>query len=392
MPGFEVSTYASVTHPVMLSFGPDGTLYVGKDLQASGSATADFVHSIGVGGSPVTVLGNAPTPDPDTILLDVAGTISGVPGSLLVTGLVTTTAGRMSAIHPDGSVVTLSDSQPWANIIEMKFDHTGRLVFSAKETRSLWISTGGAPTILATMPGSAYPTFFAIAPDDSIVVGATDNKLRIYASDGTLLNGSFASFNGLAGLEYGPGGAFGDDLYGIDSTVGTLVRVSASGVKTIVGTGFATGFAPKDIAFSPTGELFASNNSASVVLRITPEWDDLGCALAGVSGDPRLVGTGTLAAGSSNAITLSQARPNALAGLLLALSSGSIPFKGGTLKTSPFFGPYFLGTGPAGAIAIPFGVAPGLPPGTELVAQWAIQDAAATYGVALSNAVRGVTP
>ncbi|MCB9899277.1 MAG: hypothetical protein H6825_14830 [Planctomycetes bacterium] len=392
VPGFEVTPYASVTHPVMLSFGPDGTLYAGTDPQASGSTTADFVHSIGFGGSPVTALGNVPTDDPDTILLDVAGTISGVPGSLLVTGLITTTTGRISAIHPDGTVVTLFDSGTWANIVEMKFDLGGRLVFTAKETRSLWTSTGGTPTILATLPGSAYPTFFAVDAANRLVVGATDNKIRIYDANGVLVNPSLATVGGLAGLEVGPGGAFGTDVYLIDTVAGTLVRVDAAGTKTVVGTGFATGFGSKDIAFGPSGDLFASVNPTNTVLRITPRWDDLGCALAGVAGLPQLVGTGTLGAGSLDSVDLSAARPNALAGLFLGLSSASLAFKGGTLKPFPFFGPVFVTTSPAGTIDIPFVVGDALPGGTELVVQWAVVDAAAIYGVALSNAVRGVSP
>jgi hypothetical protein len=34
----------------------------------------------------------------------------------------------------------------------------------------------------------------------------------------------------------------------------------------------------------------------------------------------------------------------------------------------------------------------GVPGGTSLVLQWAIQDAAAVQGVALSNALKGLTP
>ena len=61
----------------------------------------------------------------------------------------------------------------------------------------------------------------------------------------------------------------------------------------------------------------------------------MGSALAGVTGDPLLVGTGTLADGSSNSAKLSNAAPSATAGLFLALSSTPVPFKGGTLLPSP---------------------------------------------------------
>ena len=121
-------------------------------------------------------------------------------------------------------------------------------------------------------------------------------------------------------------------------------------------------------------------------------WTDQGCALAGVSGDPILVGSGPLSDGSANAAHLSNAAPSATAGLFLALAGSAVPFKGGTLKPFPFFSPIFLTTSTSGTINIPFVMPSGLPAGTELWVQWGIQDAAAIAGVALSNAIQGVTP
>jgi len=121
-------------------------------------------------------------------------------------------------------------------------------------------------------------------------------------------------------------------------------------------------------------------------------WSDQGCALPGVFGDPLLVGTGPLSAGSLNSADLSNCAPLATAGLFLALASTPIPFKGGTIKPFPFFEPIFLPTSPLGEISIPFVMPAGIPPGTELWVQWGIQDGAAVAGVALSNAILGVTP
>ncbi|MFT7464398.1 MAG: sulfatase activating formylglycine-generating enzyme [Pseudohongiellaceae bacterium] len=121
-------------------------------------------------------------------------------------------------------------------------------------------------------------------------------------------------------------------------------------------------------------------------------WTDQGCALPGVSGAPLLVGTGTLAGGSANTVELSNGAPVALAGLFLALSSTPVPFKGGTLKPVPFLPPVFVNTSAAGGISLPFVMTAGLPVGTELWVQWGIQDSAAINSVALSNAIKGVTP
>ena len=121
-------------------------------------------------------------------------------------------------------------------------------------------------------------------------------------------------------------------------------------------------------------------------------WANLGSGLAGTSGVPSLVGTGSLAEGSSNAADLNNAAPSALAGLFLALSSTPVPFKGGTLLPFPFLPPVFLTTSASGTINIPFVMPSGVPAGTELWVQWGIQDGAAVAGVALSNALKGVTP
>ncbi|RKY18287.1 MAG: hypothetical protein DRQ55_13735 [Planctomycetota bacterium] len=121
-------------------------------------------------------------------------------------------------------------------------------------------------------------------------------------------------------------------------------------------------------------------------------WTDQGAALAGVTGDPLLVGSGPLIDGSNNAADLSNAAPSAIAGLFLGLSSTPIPFKGGTLKPFPFFDPVILNTSVSGTISSSFVMPAGVPTGTELWVQWAIQDAAAIKGVALSNAILGLTP
>lgn len=122
-------------------------------------------------------------------------------------------------------------------------------------------------------------------------------------------------------------------------------------------------------------------------------WTNQGSALAGVNGDPLLVGTGTLAPGSSNTIELSNAAANAPAWLLLATSSTPVPFMGGTLKAYPYIGqPMTLMTSPTGQIPLAFSAGTGMPPGLELWAQWVIRDPAAIQGWAMSNAIRGVTP
>jgi hypothetical protein len=122
-------------------------------------------------------------------------------------------------------------------------------------------------------------------------------------------------------------------------------------------------------------------------------WADMGCALAGVSGDPLLVGGGLLTADTTNVIGLSYAAPSSPCALFVALSSTPIPFKGGTLKPFPLLlQPIILATSPVGTLPLLFRPPIGLPSGTDLWLQFGIQDAAAIFGVSLSNAVVGTTP
>jgi len=121
-------------------------------------------------------------------------------------------------------------------------------------------------------------------------------------------------------------------------------------------------------------------------------WSDEGSALAGVSGEPVLVGSGDLSSGSVNAVDLSNAAPSATAALFIALASTPVPFKGGMLLPNPFFEPLITMTSGIGDFPLPFVMPAGAPAGTELWVQWAIQDAAAVAGVSLSNGVKGTTP
>jgi hypothetical protein len=132
---------------------------------------------------------------------------------------------------------------------------------------------------------------------------------------------------------------------------------------------------------------------AAYVFDLMPgPWTGMGSGLAGVSGTPSLIGSGTLVAGSGNAIDLANAAPSAPAGLFIALSSTPVAFKGGVLLPVPFLAVLSLATSAAGTVPLPFVMPAGVPTGTQLWLQWAVQDAAAVQGVALSNAIRGIAP
>jgi hypothetical protein len=77
----------------------------------------------------------------------------------------------------------------------------------------------------------------------------------------------------------------------------------------------------------------------------------------------------------------------------VALSSTPVPFKGGVLVANPFALMLPLATDASGAAELSVKKWPaGVPGGTSLYFQFAVTDAAAVHGVALSNAVLGITP
>jgi hypothetical protein len=127
-------------------------------------------------------------------------------------------------------------------------------------------------------------------------------------------------------------------------------------------------------------------------ITIPSPWTDLGFALPGILGDPLLVGTGDLTAGSAGTLTLSQAAPSALAILFLSISSSPATFKCGTLVPFPFLGIVVVSTSPAGDVPLAWDAWLPELTGFSIYFQYGIQDAAAPCGVALSNALRADVP
>lgn len=122
-------------------------------------------------------------------------------------------------------------------------------------------------------------------------------------------------------------------------------------------------------------------------------WTDLGSALAGAGGDPLLTGTGDLSDGSANSVDLTGAASTAFSALFIGIDPNTpAAFKGGTLVPVPTFKAFFANTSGTGEILLPFVWPAGAPSGFNVYVQWAITDAGAINGVALSNALQGTTP
>ena len=295
VPGFTVSHYADVDDPVEMTFDPaTGVMYVGRDASGSGGSEASAVkiHVVGAGGAPVGEYGDTAIADPDSVLFDAAGSVSGVAGSVLVGGR-DGDEGALRAIHPDQTVSTIFHiGSGLTNPNGMKFDSSGRVVI-ADNLGPVATTTGGNPSILFTLSGRNGTV--AIDTNDDIYTDGPGGVIQIHAADGSLVNANFYTDPnpGPGGfqLEFGPGDAlWGDLLYGISGDTGELLKWDDLGNATVIGTGFGGPGEPSvgDLEFGPDGALYVSFFGGDEIVRIIPEPGSmtllgLGAALAAMA-------------------------------------------------------------------------------------------------------------
>ncbi|MBI4878088.1 MAG: hypothetical protein HY812_00290 [Planctomycetes bacterium] len=121
-------------------------------------------------------------------------------------------------------------------------------------------------------------------------------------------------------------------------------------------------------------------------------WQDLGFALAGVSGLPALRGSGALLPGTPGALDLTNAKPLSVAWLFLALSASYLPFQLGTLVPAPGIAPLPVPTDASGGFSLPWAAWPAtIPACTELYFQYWIVDPAGPLGTSASNGLKATS-
>lgn len=259
------SVYARVTDPQHIDFGPDGSLFVGRDAGGSGgsSAAAVKIHRIGPGGAPVEEYGDLAIPDPDALAVDRTGVFAGVPGTVIVGGVFSGSQGKVWRIAPGGVVTELfAASSQYGNPSGFTFDDAGRLLFTDLTTGSVFRSSGGAPSKLFAV---SNPVFVAVDSVGQIVVShSSGTKLSVYSSAGALINGSFAAARNNTPVVRGPGAGWTADIHAV-SAGGALFRISPTGETVVVGSGFDD---VSGLAFGPDGALYAAVFDEDRVYRI----------------------------------------------------------------------------------------------------------------------------
>ncbi|MCB9897183.1 MAG: PQQ-dependent sugar dehydrogenase [Planctomycetes bacterium] len=151
---------------------------------------------------------------------------------------------------------------------------------------------------------------------------------------------------------------------------------------------------PSSFGVDQDGETYICDLNGGEIFKIKPggPFVGLGHGLAGAHGKPILFGTGGVGVGEAGAIHLRNAVENApLAVLFLSVAEGAANFKGGTLVTIPLLASFNLFTDASGGLDIPWADL-GLSPGQTVVFQYGIQDAAAVFGVSLSNGLIATAP
>ncbi len=284
VPGAITTTYATPTHPKEIDFASDGTLFSGRD--ECGGCTTDVTNiwRIGIGGSPVQQIGT-PIQDPDSVVVDRSGTVSGTPGTVLVGGYANAGAGVVKMIAQSGPQsnqvsILVPPTITLRNPTGLSFDRFGRLLVADgggftnpnyPDTGNWGMISNGSFIILNTN-GPARPNHLAMDMTNRIVVSAENERnLWLFSSSGMFLSSNFVSgvqSGSQAGCQLASahGGFWGTSIYVI-SGAGNLLQLDLNGRTNLVGTGFdnATG-----LKFGDDDSLYLSEYANSRVLRITP--------------------------------------------------------------------------------------------------------------------------
>lgn len=369
-----------------LAFGPEGYLYLTKGDDASGGQDLTTVHGavlrIDVDfapGNPLSANGQYAIPAGNPFV----GAGSGVVEEIWAYGF--RNPWRLSV---DGSDVWVAD------VGESVIEEVDRVVAGGHhgwpwKAGSFAHLSGGAVSVdLSGLPTGVY-----IDP-----VGEYDHgQLDVSISGGVVYRGT--AFPQLAGAYI-----FGDwvsgRLFAMDTSTGAIEQFTIDPAGAFIA-GQLSGFPWEGVIAveaDADGELLIvvsqrNETSTGRILRVTPaNWDDLGGALAGVAGEPELVGKGPLLAGWPAGLELTGAATLALSTLVIGATQLGVPFKGGLMVPNPDALVSALTTDAGGALQLSGSWPAGIPSGVATYYQVWIVDPSGPAGFSASNGVRGSTP
>jgi len=173
---------------------------------------------------------------------------------------------------------------------------------------------------------------------------------------------------------------------------GRPMQLGNDGVGGIEKTGGTGGTGPVGKAnpggAGPSGPVAPAASSAA----LPSAWIDLGEALGSEAAQPKLAGSGTGEPGTLVTLSLTGAKPGAVAALVIGISTLNVPFKGGTLVPAPMLILPGLPVNGAGALDLPAMLPASLPSGLALYTQMWMPDASAKQGFTASNGLELLVP
>ena len=197
-------------------------------------------------------------------------------------------------------------------------------------------------------------------------------------------------------IAFGKGGDFGDAMYVVDGRMdgSAVLAIDPTGQVTPILSGLASA-APGEV----TGLAFADDGASMFVgvgdvvyhASSAVPWTILGGASAGTSGEPCLLGSGTLIPGEPTALYLFDAPPSVAGLLVLGFHELNLSLFGGTLIPQPDV-LVSLPIDADGRVKVGGPWPGGVPVGTKVYFQYWLPDAGGVGGYASSNGLRLLVP
>ncbi len=295
-------------------------------------------------------------------------------------------------IKSDGGIVLTGTPTVCYESTPGAFSNWGRpflCEFDSSATFKKWATFGSSSTGVGchgmaiddqnrvTLAGAALAADFPTTPDafqPEGTGGLSDAGIMQFNADGSQL--LYASY--LGGPANGSGNAW--DVIRLPCGEAIMVGSTFSPAHPIGG----------ENVFDPT---FNGGTDGWIArMQVISPWTNLGDSLPGSNGRPDLKGGGGLCEHSKTQLLLTDALPNASAGLVIGFSDISLPFKGGTLVPSPDIVLLGLPVDGDGQYSLASDWPPGVPSGVATVFQFWISDPAGPAGWAASNGIMGTTP
>ena len=266
VPGVTTRLYSQLEaehRPYTLALDASGVLYVSSDNNAS---EGRFILSVPVGGGSPLNFSNERIFDPDGVIVDRAGSYSGVPGAVLV-GCTDDAGptGRIRAVRPDGTNFTVAGpSTDLNNNDAMAFDSLGRLYIDVYGNRTVARMNGSVPTTILTLPAGVLGGVLEIDHLDRLWIACTDGNLRRYSLAGEL-QATIRVSNAAFGMGRSGGGVFASGMYVINRQSGILSRVNAQDGLEAVGSGFGEVY---HAVFDASGAMYVAGYESSRVWKL----------------------------------------------------------------------------------------------------------------------------